>query len=169
MSKDLADKIPQVNKHFTYHLKGALFNLIFLSPVTPEEVEMSITLMKSKKVVGMIELILFSNSFESMQKKAIRCIAGVSTYAHTGNLFSQYKILNLGYIYTLHLGEFMYSQIYNVGPTIGLFRYEKKITMSTYTTHVKLNKCIIYITVRTSKLLTFSTLCQNIRTWYPMM
>ncbi len=74
------------------------------------------------------------NSIETMQKKAIRCIAGVSTYAHTGNLFSRYKILKLGDIYKWNLGEFMYSQIHNIGPTISLFHYEKNSDVHSYYT-----------------------------------
>ncbi len=74
--------------------------------------------------------ILFSN------RSANESIAGVSTYTHTGNLFSRNKILKLGDIYRLHLGEFMYSQIHNIGPTISLFHYAK-IMKSTHTIHAK--------------------------------
>ncbi len=97
------------------------------------------------------------NSIETMQKKAIRFIAGVSTYAHTGNLFSPYKILKLGDIYKLHVGEFMYSQIYNIGPAISLFHYEKK----TKTKTKKKQRCSLILYTSS-----FCTLHQDIMTLY---
>ncbi len=109
------------------------------------------------------------NSVEQCKRKynTCTCIAGVNTYAHTGNRFSRYKISKIGDIYKLHLGEYMYSQIHTISLLLACFT-TKETMMSTHTIYVKLIKYIIYITAWASKLLAFSTLRQNIMTLYEM-
>ncbi len=95
------------------------------------------------------------NSVETMPKKAIRCIAGVSTYAHTGSLFSRHKLLKLGDTYINCILGNLYILKYTILVLLLACFITKKTMKSTHTIHVKLNKYIIYITIPASKLLAF--------------
>ena len=52
----------------------------------------------------------YLNNIISMQKRAVRIVGHAPYNAHTSPIFTEFKILKLPDIYTLHLGKYMFMQ-----------------------------------------------------------